>query len=95
MSGPHEEAPGDSTAKSMIGGWSASGDFFAAVLAGLLLGMLVDAWLHTRPWLTVIGAVAGFGVGFWRMMEYSKKIEVEARRAQRLRKAEPEPDDDW
>lgn len=95
MADKPERTPDDSTARSMMSDWSATGGFFASVLAGLLLGLGGDWLLSTSPWLTVVGVVAGFGVGFWRMMEYSKKIEDEAQRAQRLRRAEPEPDDDW
>ena len=69
----------------MIGEWSTSGDFFGAILAGLLLGLLGDSLLDTAPLLVVIGVIAGFGVGFWRMYEFSKRIEDQAEAAQRER----------
>ena len=69
----------------MIGEWSTSGDFFGAILAGLLLGLLGDSLLDTAPLLVVIGVIAGFGVGFWRMYEFSRRIEDQAEAAQRER----------
>jgi ATP synthase protein I len=42
----------------------------APLLVGLFLGLWVDGWLDTRPWmtltLTVMGSVAGL-VGVWRL----------------------------
>ncbi len=65
----------------MVGDWSASGDFFGAILAGFGLGWLADWLLGTPPWFVVIGIIAGFVVGFWRMMTYSDKIIDQVERA--------------
>ena len=65
----------ESTRKGMIGDWSASGDFFGAILAGLVLGFGGDWVLGTEPLLVVLGAVAGFSVGFWRMFQIAKQTE--------------------
>lgn len=77
----------------MASSWSATGDFFGAILAGLLLGLLGDRLLGTDPWLVVIGVIAGFGIGFWRMMQYSEKIEDEAAKLERTDL--PPPPDGW
>lgn len=71
--------------RAMVGDWSTTGDFFGAILAGLLLGLLMDALLDTTPWLVVVGVIAGFGVGFRKMYEFSKRIEEEAEVARRQR----------
>jgi F0F1-type ATP synthase assembly protein I len=39
----------------------------AAVVVGLLLGKLLDYWLHTR-WLFLVGIVFGAVVGFVQMI---------------------------
>ena len=70
---------------SVVGDWSTTSDFFGSIVAGLLLGLLGDAWLGTAPWLVVIGVIAGFGVGFLKMLEFSKKIEEQAEEARRQR----------
>lgn len=50
-------------------GWVAGGTFFGAIMAGTLLGWLVDRWLGTDPWLLVVGVVAGSYTGFHRMRQ--------------------------
>ena len=69
----------------MVGDWSTSGDFFGAILASLLLGLLGDWLFGISPWLVIIGVIAGFGVGFWRMYEFSKQIDDMAEAARRER----------
>jgi F0F1-type ATP synthase assembly protein I len=39
----------------------------AAVVVGLLLGKLLDYWLHTR-WLFLVGVIFGAIVGFVQMI---------------------------
>jgi F0F1-type ATP synthase assembly protein I len=39
----------------------------AAVVVGLLLGKLLDYWLHTR-WLFLVGIIFGAVVGFIQMI---------------------------
>ena len=71
--------------RAMVGDWSTTGDFFGAILAGLLLGLLADKLFGTAPWLVVLGVIAGFGVGFQKMYEFSKRIEEQAETARRER----------
>ena len=51
-------------------GWMSGGSLFTSVLAGTLLGLALDAWLNTAPWLVVTGIVAGSVSGFYRMWEH-------------------------
>ena len=51
------------------------GSFVGSVLAGTLLGYLLDSWLGTDPWLVVIGIVVGSYSGFNRMWQYMKKMD--------------------
>lgn len=71
--------------RAMVGDWSTTGDFFGAILAGLLLGLLADKLLGTSPWIVILGVIAGFGVGFLKMYEFSKRIEDQAEVARRQR----------
>lgn len=71
--------------RAIVGDWSTTGDFFGAILAGLLLGLLADRLLGTAPLFVVLGVVAGFGVGFLKMYEFSKKIEDQAEEARKER----------
>ena len=54
----------------MMGDWTRGGDFFSAILTGLVIGLAGDYFLNTEPWLVVSGVVAGFAIGFWRMKSH-------------------------
>ena len=72
--------------KALTDEWTASGDLFAAVLAGLLLGLGLDAWLNTSPWLVIAGVLLGVYTGVRRMWIHSKKIDEQAAEALRWRR---------
>jgi len=61
------------------GGWIQGGNLVGSVLAGWLLGFLVDSWLNTEPWSVIIGILLGSYSGFMRMWHYSKKMEDDPR----------------
>lgn len=83
----------------MMGDWSTAGGFFSSILSGLLIGLAADYFLDTEPWLVVVGVIAGFAIGFWRMVVYSNRIIDQANnpRLQRIakmrRQLEDEEDD--
>lgn len=47
-------------------GWLEGGSFLGSILAGTMLGLLLDWWLDTAPWLAIIGVVLGSYSGFAR-----------------------------
>lgn len=47
--------------------------FFTSILAGLLLGLGLDAWFGTRPGLTIVGIVIGSVSGFWRLWQVARR----------------------
>ena len=51
-------------------GWVDGGSLFSSIVAGTLLGLGLDAWLGTSPWLVVVGVVVGSIGGFYRMWAY-------------------------
>jgi len=54
--------------------YAAAFSLFAAVIAGLGLGWLLDRWLGTRPWLLVTGLVLGAAAGFYELIRISSKL---------------------
>jgi F0F1-type ATP synthase assembly protein I len=69
----------------MIRGWSASGNLFASITAGLLIGLGLDYWLGTSPvFVVILIVVASYG-GFRKMYAESEEIEEQAREAIRIR----------
>ena len=72
---------GDQKTNDSVDGWATSGSFLGSILSGALLGYLADLWLDTRPWLVVVGIVAGSYAGFMTMWRQSKAIDsIERRR---------------
>ena len=54
--------------------YAAAFSLFAAVVAGLIFGWLLDRWLGTRPWLLVAGIVLGAVAGFYQFIRVSSKL---------------------
>lgn len=50
-----------------------AGGFFASLISGLLLGLLLDHWLETDPVFVVVGIVAGAATGFVKMWHYATR----------------------
>jgi ATP synthase protein I len=48
------------------------GAFISSIVAGLILGYLLDRWLGTGPWLTVGLSLVGAYSGFMRAWHYAK-----------------------
>lgn len=57
---------------AMTGGWMEGGAFLSSILAGTLLGLGLDWWLHTSPWLVIIGVILGSYSGFARTWQQIK-----------------------
>jgi len=68
----------------IIRGWSASGDLFGSLLAGLLIGLALDAWLNTSPGF-VIGFVIVAAIGAFRKM-YVASATIEDQAQDLMRK---------
>jgi F0F1-type ATP synthase assembly protein I len=47
-------------------------EFFSALAGGLLIGYLLDRWLHTAPVIMLIGIGLGFAAGLFRLIRLSK-----------------------
>ena len=69
----------------LVRGWSASGDLVASVIAGLVIGLGLDAWLDTAPLFVVTFVIVGSIGGFLRLKAESGEIEEQAKEAIRIR----------
>ena len=54
--------------------YAAGFSLFAAVLAGLIVGWLLDRWLGTSPWLLITGIILGAAAGFYELIRSASKI---------------------
>jgi len=69
----------------LIRGWSGSADVFGSILAGLLIGLGLDAWFGTSP-VFVVGFVVVAAVGaFYKSYADSERIDEQAQEALRIR----------
>ncbi|HJU51042.1 MAG TPA: AtpZ/AtpI family protein [Acidimicrobiia bacterium] len=81
MSDMKSRPPTNQETNDSASGWAMSGAFLGSILSGTLLGYLADLWLDTRPWLVVVGILAGSYAGFMTMWRQSKTIDsIERRR---------------
>lgn len=69
--------------RSVTGGFSSGFDLISSIVSGLLLGLGLDWWLGTRPVFVVVGIIAGFGSGFYRLWQQSAVLEEQARERRR------------
>ena len=54
--------------------YAAAVSLFTAVVAGLIVGWLLDRWLGSAPWLLVTGIVVGAVAGFYQFIRISSKL---------------------
>ena len=64
--------------EAITGGFSDGADFFTYILAGLLIGLLLDWLTGWSPVMTIVWALIGVGVGSYRMWVRSAAIEEDA-----------------
>jgi ATP synthase protein I len=54
--------------------YAAAFSLFGAVVAGLLVGWLLDRWLGTKPWLLVAGVTLGSIAGFYELIRAASRL---------------------
>ena len=68
-----EDDPQETNRKSGLA-YAAAFSLFAAVVAGLVAGWLMDRWLGTHPWFLVAGIVLGAVAGFYQFIRISSRL---------------------
>lgn len=68
---------------AITGGFSPGADLISSVVAGLLIGLGLDWWLGTRPIFIIVGTIAGFGSGFYKLWRHSAVLEELAKERKR------------
>jgi len=58
----------------MSRGFRLASEFVAAILVGAGLGWLIDSFLPTRPWATVILLLLGFAAGVLNVVRTTKEM---------------------
>ena len=58
----------------MSRGFRLASEFVAAVLVGAGLGWIIDSFLPTRPWATIVFLLLGFAAGVLNVVRATKEI---------------------
>jgi ATP synthase protein I len=60
-------------AKAMSAGLTVFSEFVAAVIVGVGIGWLVDAWTGAKPWGLVVFLGLGAAAGFWNVYRFAMR----------------------
>ena len=63
----------------ITGGFSKNADLISYVLTGLLIGVLLDWALGTRPVMIIVWTLLAIGIGYWRLWQASAELEDQAK----------------
>ncbi|WNO54654.1 AtpZ/AtpI family protein [Stakelama saccharophila] len=58
-------------------GWAVGIEFVGAVIVGAVIGLLLDKWLNTAPWLMIVFLALGFAAGLRRAFTTSKQFDTD------------------
>jgi ATP synthase protein I len=78
------EKPGRSaiSSRGMNLGFRIAVELLAALVVGVGLGVVLDDWLGTAPWLLILGFFLGSGAALNNVMRTAKELEAARRREQ-------------
>ena len=82
--GSHPDPPVTSKYASIAGSTSPGVDFISSVIAGMLIGLLIDWLAGTSPVFVIIGVIAGFVSGFFKLWATSRSLQEEGEKRGRL-----------
>ena len=74
-----QDTPAKPAHSALDPSWSRAGSFLESILAGALVGYLLDLWLGTEPWLVITGIILGSYSGFMRIWALLKEQDGETR----------------
>lgn len=64
-------------------------EILAAVAVGVAIGLMLDGWLGTKPWLLILFCMLGFGAALVNVMRTAREMDRKRREA---KQAGAEPD---
>jgi ATP synthase protein I len=64
----------------MNAGFRIAVELLAALVVGVGLGLVLDRWLGTTPWLLILGFFLGSGAALKNVMRAAKELDAERRR---------------
>ena len=73
------------SSRGMNLGFRIAVELLAALVVGVGLGVVLDDWLGTSPWLLILGFFLGSGAAVNNVMRTAKELEAARRREQAQR----------
>ena len=86
--------PGARLAGSSLGmgvGMRITVEIVAALAVGFVLGMALDAWLGTKPWLMILFIFLGFGAAIVNVMRTARELDRKAAEERKAAQAAKSP----
>jgi ATP synthase protein I len=63
-----QQGPQASDRSALAQGFRLSAEFVSGIIAGTLVGWLMDRFVGTSPWGLIVGVLLGFGAGMLNLM---------------------------
>ena len=85
IAGKRAEARGDAANEKMGVGMRIALELVAGVVVGTAIGLGLDYWLGTKPWLLIVFFIVGSGAGFMNVIRVARaedKRQAERKAAQ-------------
>jgi ATP synthase protein I len=61
--------------QSLSNAWMVGLQIVSGTFIGLLMGIFLDKWLGTKPWLTIVFLLLGIAAGFKNVFREIKRIQ--------------------
>jgi len=72
-----QDAPNAASGNAMGAGLRAASELVGGILVGGFIGWSLDAWLGTKPWLSIVFFLLGVVGGFWNVMRSAFRTTVQ------------------
>ncbi len=79
--------PGRSPASNAGVGFRIAVEMVAALVVGVGIGLLLDNWLGTKPWMLILFFILGCGAGFTNLIRVARDIDRKTRLAKQSKDA--------
>lgn len=60
-------------------------EILAAIAVGVAIGLVLDEWLDTKPWLLILFCILGFGAAMVNVMRTARELDSKRREAKQNR----------
>jgi ATP synthase protein I len=80
--------------RGMAYGLRMSSELVAAILVGGFMGYMLDTWLGTMPWLSLVFIMMGFAAGILNILRAFKRMQAEIEAQKNFEIGRSVPDDD-